>query len=43
MEEPVPPPQMKSELRPSVSVLLSLVVVVLVFCSAIYVLGVYLK
>jgi hypothetical protein len=34
---------MKSELRPSVSVLLSLVVVVLVFCSAIYVLGVYLK
>lgn len=43
MEEPVPTPRMKPELRPSPSVLLSLLIVVLVFSSGIYVLGVYLK
>lgn len=42
MEEPVPL-QTKPELRPSASVLFSLLIVLLVFGSAIYVLGVYLK
>ncbi|MFI5247834.1 MAG: hypothetical protein ACHQWV_04700 [Nitrospirales bacterium] len=43
MEEPVPSAHMKPVLRPSASVLFSLVIVLLVFGSAIYILGFYLK
>lgn len=43
MEEPVSSPEMKPVLRPSASVLLSLLIVVLLFGSGIYVAGVYLK
>jgi hypothetical protein len=43
MEEPGSSPQMKPVLRPSASVLLSLLIVVLVFGSGIYVLGICLK
>jgi len=43
MEKPAPFPHTKPVLRPSATALFSLAIVLLVFGSAIYVLGFYLK